>query len=233
MVVYLYIRAKMKKYLLGFYLIIASLITPIYVLAEPPNLAQVLNEVVTYHDSGSYQSDITNITNQAQTYILKRVNENKASAHPQKLAIILDIDETSVSNYEKMSARRFISPTMEQLRKEILEGNAPVISSTLMLYREAIKNGVSVFFVTGRWEFARAATEKNLKLAGYQGWKELHLRPDNYSQHSIVAFKAGIRKAITEKGYKIIASIGDQKSDILGGYTEKGFKLPNPYYYLP
>jgi hypothetical protein len=27
--------------------------------------------------------------------------------------------------------------------------------------------------------------------------------------------------------------LGDQNSDLTGGYAERGFKLPNPYYYLP
>jgi len=35
------------------------------------------------------------------------------------------------------------------------------------------------------------------------------------------------------KGYTIIANIGDQYSDLVGGYAEGEFKLPDPMYYIP
>jgi len=27
--------------------------------------------------------------------------------------------------------------------------------------------------------------------------------------------------------------VGDQFSDLKGGFADKGFKLPDPYYYIP
>ncbi|MGB6550988.1 MAG: HAD family acid phosphatase [Xanthobacteraceae bacterium] len=30
----------------------------------------------------------------------------------------------------------------------------------------------------------------------------------------------------------MIANVGDQESDLSGGYAEKTFKLPNPFYYI-
>jgi hypothetical protein len=30
-----------------------------------------------------------------------------------------------------------------------------------------------------------------------------------------------------------VASMGDQQSDLTGGYAERTFKLPNPVYFLP
>jgi len=41
------------------------------------------------------------------------------------------------------------------------------------------------------------------------------------------------RKQITEQGYSIVLNLGDQKGDLRGGYAEKAFKLPNPYYLVP
>ena len=38
---------------------------------------------------------------------------------------------------------------------------------------------------------------------------------------------------IAEQGYTVILSMGDQLSDLEGGYAERTFKLPNPVYYLP
>jgi hypothetical protein len=36
-----------------------------------------------------------------------------------------------------------------------------------------------------------------------------------------------------DEGYTILLSMGDQRSDLEGGYAERTFKLPNPYYWIP
>lgn len=200
--------------------------------SEPPNLGLLNKVVIDYHDSGLYQQEIDNKIQQAHQYIMQQVALNQKNKHPRQLALILDIDETSLSNYDKMVKRHFTGDKV-QIQKEILEANDPAIQPTLALYKEAISHGIKVFFVTGRTESERKATEKNLIKAGYSNWAGLYLRPDDYKQPSIIPFKSKTRAMISKQGYTIIASIGDQYSDIRGGYTLKGFKLPNPYYYIP
>jgi predicted secreted acid phosphatase len=200
--------------------------------SEPPNLSLLNKVVIDYHDSGLYQQEIDSRIQQARQYILQQVAINQKNSHPRPLALILDIDETSLSNYDAMVKRNF-SGDKVLIHKEILASNAPVIKPTLALYKVAISHGVKVFFVTGRRESERAATEKNLINAGYSHWADLYMRSEHYSKPSIIPFKSQMRARIAKQGYTIIASIGDQYSDIRGGYTLKGFKLPNPYYYLP
>ncbi len=48
-----------------------------------------------------------------------------------------------------------------------------------------------------------------------------------------IAYKSGTRAYIESLGYDIVAGFGDQFSDLLGGYVDKTFKMPNPNYYLP
>ena len=48
-----------------------------------------------------------------------------------------------------------------------------------------------------------------------------------------IQYKSGTRAYIESLGYDIVADFGDQYSDLIGGYTDKTFKLPNPNYYLP
>jgi hypothetical protein len=48
-----------------------------------------------------------------------------------------------------------------------------------------------------------------------------------------IQYKSGTRAYIESLGYEIVANFGDQYSDLIGGYAEKTFKLPNPNYYLP
>ena len=200
--------------------------------AEPTNLSVLKNEIKAYHDSGLYEKELAKVILQAQVYILHQAEINAQHHHAKKLAVVLDIDETSLSNYDKMVKRDFHG-TREQFHQETLAANAAVISPMLSLYNKARKQGIEIFFVTGRQRSELAATKTNLLGAGYKDWAGLYLRPDNYNQSSIIPFKSQARKAIEEKGYTIIASIGDQYSDIKGGYFQRGFKLPNPYYYLP
>jgi predicted secreted acid phosphatase len=48
-----------------------------------------------------------------------------------------------------------------------------------------------------------------------------------------IQYKSGTRAYIESQGYDIVANFGDQFSDLLGGFANKTFKLPNPNYYLP
>lgn len=202
------------------------------IFAAPPNLTLVKNELKNYYDSGLYQKEFTQVIIKAQKYIDQQAEINQKERSPKKLALVLDIDETSLSNYKYMIKRDF-GGNRKLFHKDVMAANAPVIKPMLALYHDARNHGINVFFITGRNETERKATEKNLQEAGYSEWSGLYLRPNNYSDKSIIPFKSSTRKMITEKGYTIIASIGDQCSDLKGGYTKKVFKLPNPFYYLP
>ena len=153
--------------------------------------------------------------------------------HGQKVrnpAIVLDIDETSLSNLAAIEADNFTFGTQSQGEATNEIGKA--IQPTLDLFNDAKARGVSVFFITGRGEATRAHTESNLRREGYDGWKQLYLKPAG-STLSTVAYKTGAREDIERQGYTIVANIGDQYSDLAGGHAKSAFKLANPFYYLP
>lgn len=199
--------------------------------SEPSNISLLKKEIRQYHDSGDYEKELAQQIMQAQAYLLKEVQYYQTHKTNKKLALVLDIDETSLTNYKQMAQLDFTG-TQAQFHQQILAANATAIKPTLALYKTAQAHGVSVFFVTGRSKSELAATEKNLLKVGYKNWTGIYVRPTNYKKHSIIAFKANSRKQIEKDGYIIIASIGDQYSDIKGGYAQKGFKLPNPFYYI-
>tara|TARA_A100001015_G_scaffold233634_1_gene264874 strand:+ start:107 stop:502 length:396 start_codon:yes stop_codon:yes gene_type:complete len=111
-------------------------------------------------------------------------------------------------------------------------GDDPVIPPMLTLYQYAINNKVTVFFVTGRKERQRKMTTKNLIAAGYKHWKHLYLQPKTYNKKSVVAYKSSTRKTIEKQGYDIVLNIGDQLSDLQGGFADMVFKVPDPYYLI-
>jgi len=92
---------------------------------------------------------------------------------------------------------------------------------------------VTVFFITGRPEDQRRATEQNLAAVGYVGFEKLYAVPNGAKFSSVTDFKAPIRAEIEQAGFTIIANMGDQPSDLFGGHAEKMFLLPNPFYRVP
>lgn len=213
-------------------LFVVFYILPIHASAEPPNLSLIKNEIVNYHDSGAYERELTRAIKQAHDYILNQVAANSQRQPKKQLAVVLDVDETSLSNYEKIAHRNFVG-TQSAIHKEIMAANSVPIKPMLSLYNDALKGGVKIFFVTGRNQSECQATEKNLRNAGYKNWAGLYCKPNNYNLPSIVRFKAKTRAFIAKQGYTVIATIGDQYSDLIGGFARKEFKLPNPFYYLP
>lgn len=203
------------------------------ILAEPtPNLDTHKKEIVQYHDSGEYEKELTAIAEKAIAYINQRVAENRAAASPQKLAIVFDVDETVLSNYQYLRDKDFAF-SLDTIHAHQPEGTAPALKPIQDVYNVAVRNNIDVFFITGRTKPIEAATIRNLKTQGYGQWKGLILKPDGYKEKTAAVFKTAGRKHITEEGYNIIASFGDQESDFTGGYADRLFKLPNPYYFVP
>lgn len=200
--------------------------------AEPQNLDKLKTEIRNYHDSGAYNKELSAVAKQAQAYINAKAEANEKSSDPAKLALVLDIDETTLSNYKGMIARNFCDDQRE-INREIRRAEGSAVAPMLALYNDAIKHNVAIFFVTGRRPNLQRSTEKNLIQAGYKRWRGIYFRPKEDHNQSVTPYKTQVRAQITGQGYTIIASIGDQTSDLTGGYAEKTFKLPNPYYYLP
>lgn len=212
-----------------FYVLSATLIAQTPALAEPANLGLLKQQLIQYYDSGQYLKEFSAVTTQASDYIQKEATLNKYQTHPKHLAIVLDIDETSLSNYANMQQDDFAN-NPDKIAEELMAAQEPALQPMLDLYQQAVQNEVAVFFVTGRDQSFRDATMQNLRAAGYTQWSGLSFRNGKIPT---IAYKTAERAKISQQGYTIIASLGDQDSDLIGGYAQRTFKLPNPFYYLP
>lgn len=197
--------------------------------AEPLNIGELKTNLKAYHDSGAYDREIQQVIASAKHDIIKQAQLNQKRKNQKKLAVVLDIDETSISNYGHILTLDF-GFNKQKWEHNMMLANAPAIKPMLSLYKTALNHHIAVFFVTGRSVHLKDATIKNLKTSGYATWNGIYFRPNDYKQKSISLFKTQSREDITKKGYTIIASIGDQASDFEGGYSEHNYKLPNPYY---
>ncbi len=196
---------------------------------QPENLSLLKQDLIRYHDSGQYDYVIAKVINKAHNYLQKRIAENKNN---QKLAVVIDVDETAISNYSLMRKNDF-GATKQILQAQWSNTTQPAIPETLQLYNFAKANGVALFFITGTGERYRKATEQKLRHAGYKNWNQLFMRNVSAPKSSAIVFKSSIRKKVTAMGYDIVLNLGDQYSDLAGGYTDYAVKIPNPYYFVP
>lgn len=157
-------------------------------------------------DYATWQRDVAAVVSVARPYIEQRI----AGGSGQKQAIVLDIDNTSL---ETDFHGFWVYPT-------------PAIKPVLDLARYADSRDVDIFFVTARPGIIYSLTEYNLKKAGYP-IAGLYVRdlPDLFAEVS--AYKTAKRAEIEAKGYTVIANIGNNATDLVGGHAERTFKLPD------
>ncbi|MEU3508085.1 HAD family acid phosphatase [Streptomyces longwoodensis] len=156
-------------------------------------------------DYATWQQDCRAVMDQALPYLKQRI----AAARPgEKQAIVLDVDNTALETDFGFS---FPQPA-----------NRPVLD----VARYAQEHGVSLFFVTARPGIIALPTEYNLEHDGY-AVSGLSVRGLFDLFKNVDAYKTAQRVGIENKGYTIIANIGNSATDLSGGHAEKTFKLPD------
>ncbi|MCX5060482.1 MULTISPECIES: HAD family acid phosphatase [unclassified Streptomyces] len=170
-------------------------------LAAPANAAPSTEGV----DYATWQKDCQTVMDQALPYVKQRI----AAARPgEKQAIVFDIDNTTLETDFGFS---FPQPA-----------NRPVLN--LAEYAQA--HGVSLFFVTARPGIIYAPTEWNLEHDGYDV-SGLYVRGLFDLFKDVATYKTAQRVDIENKGYTVIANVGNSATDLSGGHAEKAFKLPD------
>jgi predicted secreted acid phosphatase len=211
----------------GLVVLIALLIAAVPALAATEPTGQSADQIRSYYSSGAWNKAVSKQAKKAKAYIVKRTHGRHKAKKP---ALVLDIDETSLNNYPCLNANGGIPYDPIVNITCVTAYDAPAIKPVRSLFTLAKALRVKVFFITARPDAIRDGTLKNLRAAGYKGKYELILQPAGYTQDSKVPYKSGARKAIEKRGFHIVANVGDQKSDLKGGYSERTYKLPNPIY---
>lgn len=121
-----------------------------------------------------------------------------------RLAVNFDIDNTSLATY--------------------YDRGAPV-RPVLRFARHAVAGGATVLFNTGRLRgdgrLHRIARE--LRAAGYAVTEVCGRRHGERLAHS----KQRCRRHFTREGYRIIANVGNRRTDFVGADYERAFRLPS------
>lgn len=214
--------------------VFAQAVGPVAPSERIPNLDKLKDALKQYHECtctcGCYAKDLDLQADRAIKFLRARAARRRAG---EKLAMVLDIDETTLSNYEEMVGAGFTYDS-KVFNAWVESAKAPTIPGTLKLFNEARKLGVSVFFITGRPEAQRVATEQNLRAQGFDKWERLVLRTPEQKSLPTREYKSAERGKVQAEGYTIVLNVGDQWSDLKGQHqAEYSMKYPDPYYFLP
>ncbi|MEY9947643.1 HAD family acid phosphatase [Kitasatospora sp. GAS1066B] len=177
-------------------------------IAAPATPAQPTAAVAAATSSSTvteaqWLSDVSAAIAPAAAYVQQRT----AEPTDQKLAIVFDIDNTTLATH-------FHPFTMP--------GIAPVVQ----LAQYAHAHGVALIFVTARLDFIDPITRHSLSEAGYTV-DELRGRDFGDLFEPVQQFKTNQRIQVEDEGYTIIANIGNNWTDLNGGHAEQTFKLPD------
>ncbi|MBA2955998.1 hypothetical protein GON03_16795 [Nocardioides sp. MAH-18] len=164
-----------------------------------------------------------------------------------KKAVVLDADDTLLWTYDMEDAAMHFTfdPTLQNTW--VQEQRFPATPSMVAFVTAVQAKGYAVFGLTGRNANQEDATLGNLTKVGYSGfnadnfytkWVSPTPQPAYVTCASTscttVEYKSGTRKHIEQDlGYDIALNVGDQWSDLQGGYADATLKLPNPTYFLP
>ncbi|WP_182046019.1 HAD family acid phosphatase, partial [Curtobacterium sp. ME26] len=183
-----------------------------------------------------------------ETRQLRRMHDT-AVRHGQRPAIVLDADDTTLWTYDmEVADMHFVFDPARQ-DEWVQDERFAATPSMVGFVNRAQAMGFTVFGLTGRNDDQKTATVQNLTKVGYTAFA-----PDRFftkwtgvgasqqpsyitcatAKCTTVEYKALTRKHIEQDlGYDITLNVGDQWSDLQGGYADRSLKLPNPTYFLP
>ncbi len=151
---------------------------------------------------------------------------------PTKTAIVLDIDETAMSNYLGRAGQQPFAGdpgggSAGQFPPAIA-GTDIALAPVKALYDLATSRGAMTFFVTARPTAIQPQTLSNLTEQGYGADPQVTFKANLGDDSG--TYKRDARQDIEAQGYTILQNVGDQCTDLFGGAAERQVKLPNPFY---
>lgn len=190
---------------------------------KPVNLSTAREEVKQYYESGKYDEELNEVIKNAK----KKFEEVEFK---ENSVVIFDVDETALDNYglAELMGFGYVYKMNKQWNSEL---KAPTVPQVKELYNYLLSRGAKIIFLTGRNIPEYEATYKNLIKEGYTTFDTLITQREHEYELSAQEFKNSKRKELTEMGYEIIGTVGDQWSDLEGEYHGIQVKIPN-YLYL-
>jgi len=190
---------------------------------KPENLTTARQLVKEYYESGKFAEELKSVIENAK-------KEFERIDIKEKSVVLFDVDETALDNYELAKSMGF--GYVYKMNKDWnAEMKSHAFAQVKELYDFLIDKGVRIIFLTGRNIPEYEVTYGNLIKEGYTNFDTLITQRKHEQEMNAQEFKSSKRKELVERGYDIIGTVGDQRSDIEGPYSGIQVKVPN-YLYL-
>jgi acid phosphatase len=190
---------------------------------KPVNLTIAREEVKQYYESGKFGEELYTVIKAAKEKFAEVEFKNNS-------VVIFDVDETALNNYDLAKQMGF-GYVYEMNKKWNAEMKAPAIPEVKELYDFLLSKDAKIIFLTGRNFPEYDVTYENLVRDGYTQFDTLITQIGNEKKMKNKEFKSSKRIWLTEQGYEIVGTVGDQWSDLEGEYHGIQVKIPN-YLYL-
>ncbi|WP_018567278.1 HAD family acid phosphatase [Streptomyces sp. PsTaAH-124] len=149
-------------------------------------------------DYATWQSDVREVMDPSVPYL-----EDRVARGGTKLAVVLDIDNTSLETEYHPGAP-----------------NKPVLEFA----EAAASHHVAVLVATARKQSGKSAALAALDKAGYPAVTEICLKKN---ESHAVDVKIRCRKQFVSEGYTLVANVGNRPGDFEYKNYERGFQLPD------
>jgi acid phosphatase len=133
---------------------------------EPVNVGSAKLVAVAYHDSGDYMRELARAAARANDWLRERASQVPRAALATG-PCLLPQGPCGWHTWDLLGQDAAIEPTRQ-------------------VFQTARSLGVTVFFISGRPESERAATERNLKAVGYAGYAQAYFTPTGAHFASLV-----------------------------------------------
>jgi len=184
----------------------------------------VIPDIQEYYESGTHDAQVRDVLEKAW-HTLESVPVTQNSA------IVIDVDETALSNYEYFKTHNWKKGSENEFNTWKASYLNPAIKPVLEFYKKIVEKGFTIIFISARGENLYEKTFNNLIDQGYTTFDRIILRtPEEQKQMftsaAFSSFKTKRRQQLADEGYKIVACLGDQWSDLKGGNTGLKIKIP-------
>ncbi len=191
---------------------------------EIVNLSDAKKRVKSYYESGKFDEEVNSIVEEA----IDKLENMKLT---ERSAAIFDVDETALSNYEYTKKLGF-GYTWQSWDNWVKSAKATAVPGIKKLYDYLISKKIKIIFLTGRTAEQCEATKTNLINAGYVKIDTLICRKTTEAKLNSFKFKQNKFNELKNRGYDIIACVGDQPADVESGVCKIKILLPNYLYKL-
>ncbi len=186
------------------------------------NLRTAKDIVKDYYETGGYDKELDDvITDAKEKFDEIEFKENSV--------VIFDIDETALNNYglAKQMDFGYVYDLNKKWNEEL---KAPAIPQVKALYEYLLNRGANIIFLTGRNYTEYDVTYNNLIQTGYTKFDTLITQREDEINLKSLEFKSKKRTELTEQGYQIVGTVGDQWTDLNGPHSGIQIKIPNYLY---